>query len=77
MGNAVGWEECSGRVNVCAERMVVVFEASNETGRRDDAGVGLLRWRQGAYMLRLRLISGVVQAVSVARLPLDKSTRRF
>ena len=51
LANGVGWDAWSARVNVCAERMVVVFEACNETGRRDDAGVGLLRWRQGTWML--------------------------
>ena len=53
LANGVGWDDWSARVNVCAERMVVVFEASNETGRRDDAGVGLLRWRQGTCMMFL------------------------
>ena len=47
LANGVLWDGWSSRVSVCAERMVVVFEASNETARRDDAGVGLLRWREG------------------------------
>jgi len=46
-GNSLGWDSTSARVSVATERMVVVLEPSNETARRDDAGVGLLRWRQG------------------------------
>lgn len=47
LGNSLAWDSSSARLSVATERMVVVFEPSNETHRRDDAGVGLLRWRQG------------------------------
>jgi hypothetical protein len=51
VGSGISWDSSSWRMSVCADRMVVVFEPANETYRRDDMSVGLLRWMEGVPSL--------------------------